>query len=310
MKIVFVHGRSQEKREQSALQSEWLEAMLAGSQEFGDVELIEKNIELPFYGDVLFDLANNASVQDFRDLVDRGASGAGPSPQEQKFFQEVFRDMLDAKGISREEVALEVGGDVVERDIQNWKAVLAALRLLNRVPGVAAASIERWTRDVWLYITNRGVREKVDEIVEKAIPTDERCVIVAHSLGSIVAYSILRKRKSCKNIDAFVTLGSPLGIKAIYDRLPPNGEKRIAPFGAGFWYNARDKEDVVALHEIKASVYTGAPIVENYSEVKNSSHNQHSIVEYLHDKAVAKVIYEAYRAGQSKEADQARLAEE
>lgn len=298
MKIVFVHGRAQEGRKQKELQSEWKSALLDGFRLAGAVEPHAVDVALPFYGDELFKLTNEASKKSFKDLVDRGAAASGPSPQEQKFFQDVVKEMLASKGISAARVAEEVDGGVKERDIQNWKAVLAALRLLERVPGVSEASIERWTRDVWLYLTDKGIRAKVDLIVEADIPKNDPCVVVAHSLGSIVAYSILMGRADRSNVVAFITLGSPLGVPAILDRLPPDGSKRVAPNGAGRWFNARDKDDVVALHEIPTAKYRGKPVVENFSGVNNSSHNQHGIVEYLEDKTVARAIYDAFRGVQ------------
>ncbi len=301
MKIVFVHGRSQQGRLQPELESVWTEALMSGFRQSGVSVPSQMQIVLPFYGDDLFDAAYLGISQTSKDLKDRGVADAVVSTAEGKFLRDVVREMIEANGISSEDVAKEVGEDVVDRDIQNWKSVLAALRLLERIPGVSEVSIRRTTRDVWLYLTDANVRRKVDKLVEPAIPTSEPCVVVAHSLGSIVAYSILRKRRSCSNIYAFVTLGAPLGIKAIYSRLPPNLETRISPPEAHRWYNARDKQDAVALHEIPVDMYQGDPVVENYSAVLNGASNHHGIEDYLKDKSVARVIYEAFRAGEAAE---------
>ena len=54
----------------------------------------------------------------------------------------------------------------------------------------------------------------------------------------------------------------------------------------------------MALHEIPASKDLGKPVVENFSVVNNSSHNQHGIVEYLQGKTVARAIHDAFRGVQ------------
>src|SRR5207249_9977507 len=130
----------------------------------------------------------------FKTLVDRGAEASAPSAEEQQFTQDLVLQMAQSKGISLEQIARESNQGVVERNVQNWKAVLAALRLLDRIKGVGQASIELFTRDVWYYLTKRGLRLQINELVGKAIPDDEPCVVVSHSLGAIVAYNVITDR--------------------------------------------------------------------------------------------------------------------
>ena len=298
MKIVFVHGRSQENKIQAALQDEWLQAAIRGVATAGLAslpELATASVSLPYYGDLLIDLTEKAGQEAFKTLMDRGAAAAAPPAAEQEFTQQIVLEMAKAKGISAEQISAESGGGVVERDIQNWPAVLAALRLLDRLPKVGQSSIELFTRDVWYYLTRKGLRLQIDAVVDAAIPKNEPCVVVAHSLGTIVAYNLLMNRNKRSNIKALITIGSPLGIEAIWSRLPSDSPPRKAPEGVGSWFNARDAQDTVALYELSADVYRGNPVVTNYSGVKNSSDNQHGIVQYLEDGSIAKAIHEAAR---------------
>ncbi len=299
MKIVFVHGRSQENKVQSELQDVWLKAAIRGIAAAGLPalpELSTTSVILPYYGNLLFKLTEEAGREAFKRLVDRGAEAAAPPAEEQEFTQNLVLEMAKAKGISLDQIAAESGGAVVERNIQNWPAVLAALRLLDRLPNVGQSSIELFTRDVWYYLTKRGLRLQIDAIVDAATPKDEPCVVVSHSLGTIVAYNLLMNRTKRDNIRALITIGSPLGIEAIWSRLPSETPPRKAPEGVGRWFNARDAQDTVALYELSTNVYRGNPAVTNYSGVENSSDNQHGIAQYLEDKVIAKAIYEAVKA--------------
>ena len=290
MKVIFVHGRAQQDKDVVALSRAWFEAANVGLSALSLSLLADADIAFPYYGDVLFKLTEDAGRKSFNDLIERGASASAPSAEEQAFFQSIVLDIARSKGISLEEVAAEAAEPVVDRGVQNWKVVLAALRLLDKIKGVGQTSIELFTRDVWYYLTMRGIRLQVDDLVSAAIPTHDQCIVVAHSLGTIVAYNVLMNRRSRENVKAFITIGSPLGIEAVYSRLPSDTKPRKAPEGVATWFNARDAQDVVALYEIDPTNYRGSPVVSNFSGVVNTSDNQHDIVEYLKDPTVSKAI--------------------
>jgi pimeloyl-ACP methyl ester carboxylesterase len=141
-------------------------------------------------------------------------------------------------------------------------------------------------RDVYLYTTQPGVRTEIDRIVSAALD-ETPCVVVGHSLGSVVAYNILRSDPRALKVRAYVTVGSPLAIRAIRDRLRPIAFP--APAVAS-WFNAYDPKDVVALYPLDAANFPVNPVVENYGRVFNATDNRHGIVGYLDDAEVAKHI--------------------
>ncbi|QTD31712.1 endopeptidase [Pseudomonas fluorescens] len=290
MKVIFVHGRSQQHKDPVALAKQWERALLEGFTRIGTPYAGKLDFTYPYYGDALFDAVDKASTENFQELVNKGASSAGPDAQEQEFLWQVIREMAAQNGITEDQIAREASGDVDIKGLQNWPAILAALRLLDKIKGTGASMIELITRDVWYYLTKKGIRLKVNQIVDLQLPKDDECIIVAHSLGTIVAYNLLMNRQPVNNVKAFITLGSPLGIKAIYDRLPSDVSPRKAPPNVGLWDNLRDKRDTVALYEIGKGVFGGAPIVLNNSNVINGSDNRHGIVEYLQDPIVAGLI--------------------
>ncbi|WP_327328017.1 hypothetical protein OG735_39895 [Streptomyces sp. NBC_01210] len=73
-------------------------------------------------------------------------------------------------------------------------------------------------------------------------------VLLAHSLGSVVAYETLSAHPDLE-VDLFVTMGSPLAMRTVvFERLSPVPQGRGAkPPGAAAWVNIADRGDPVAV---------------------------------------------------------------
>jgi alpha-beta hydrolase superfamily lysophospholipase len=167
--------------------------------------------------------------------------------------------------------------------------VQAILRALDNTP-LGEASIDRFTRDVYVYLTNKAVRKAIDSIVSEKIP-GEPSVVVGHSLGSLVTYNVLSARGEKAAVHRYITVGSPLGVKAIQRLLVPPA--LAMPSGVRQWFNAFDNRDVVALRALDASGFPIDPPITNKGDVNNHTENRHGIDGYLDDPDVARWIYEA-----------------
>jgi hypothetical protein len=293
MKIVYIHGRAQQGKAAN-LKSDWDTVLTLGFHAAGLSWPARVTSEAPFYGDILAKATDQADEGDVFGLV-----RLGPNPAQDRAKREFYRQFLleiaAANGISEEQIAAEET-EPVPLGFENWRLINGLLRKLNEIQAVADLSIERYTRDVFYYLEYQYIRQFVDKIIEDGIPAAEPCVVVSHSLGTIVAYNVLARRVSAQgggltNVRAWITLGSPLGVQAVYDRLPSGGGPRRAPFGIPEWYNARDPVDVVALHPIPDTLFAHPPAVENSSHVKNQTSNHHGIEGYLNDPKVARRIY-------------------
>jgi pimeloyl-ACP methyl ester carboxylesterase len=158
------------------------------------------------------------------------------------------------------------------------------VRLLDRnLSDISQTTIEVFLRDVYLYLKSPPVRESIDAIVSAMLKPDT-AVVVGHSLGSVVAYNILNA--ATIKVPLYVTVGSPLGIRAIRNTLSPITN----PSGAKGWYNALDTRDIVALYPLDKDNFDVAPAITNYTGVHNWTDNRHGIIGYLDDADVAKAI--------------------
>lgn len=288
--LIFVHGRAQERKEPAALKAEWIAALKEGLDKAGlSLDLPDHTVRFPYYGDTLEHLSEAWAGKSPEVIVMGVAEGA--SEQERVFIEEMVRDLAESEGITQAQIDAEEQTLVVEAGIQNWKAVLAALRILQRVKPLGTAALFLATRDVYHYLGNPGIQTRIETGVTAALEGHGECVVVAHSLGSVVAYNVIARAGASRSwsVPAYITVGSPLAVDPVKERLRP----LVRPAEMTTWFNAYDPDDVVALHPLDATHFPVDPAVENFGGVHNETSNQHGISGYLSDPTVARRIYEA-----------------
>ena len=282
-KLLLVHGRGQEGQDPALLKSEWIDALNRGA---GKLDLaLPGGIEVafPYYGDTLDNFARQLDIPLTSDIQARGGLG----DDEFLAFQAKFADAVrQSAGITDAQVDADYGPNPKPRGPLNWEWVQAILSAIDKHGGgMGQKTLEIFTRDVFLYTTRAGVRDEIDRIVASKM-TEEPTVVVGHSLGTVVSYSILSSDRRRLRVPLYVTVGSPLGVRSVRDQFRPLRFPR--PVEA--WYNAFDDRDVVALYPLDAANFPVQPNIENHGAVKNHTANRHGIVGYLDDPAVAKRI--------------------
>ncbi|WP_418275273.1 hypothetical protein ACNHYB_10410 [Isoptericola jiangsuensis] len=139
-------------------------------------------------------------------------------------------------------------------------ALARALAALDRyVPGLSGAVVLLALRDVYTYLHDDEARAAVDAGVLAALATDEPAVVVAHSLGSVIAYQVLRSQEAGGlDVPLLVTLGSPLAIRAVREAVTA-----IAPPGwpapVDRWVAVRDPRDLLSLHDLTPRTFPLEP---------------------------------------------------
>jgi hypothetical protein len=299
--LVLVHGRAQEHKDSIALKREWLDALREGLRKNGlQLPIPEERIRFPFYGDTLYGLVSNLPDDQVAEVIVRGSR---EDPQLRAFLADVLEEVATRKGITDEQIermgqaAIQArgGAEVLERGVLNWGWVQGILSALDtHVPGASGASIALATTDVYRYLTNPAIRDKLEAGVRQAMTPNVESVVVSHSLGTVVAYNLLRRDGEQRGwrVPLFVTLGSPLAVKKIRTTLAPNKH----PACVRRWFNAMDPDDVVSLYPLDRGHFPLDPEIENKTDVDNDTQNQHGISGYLADRAVARRIHDALTA--------------
>jgi hypothetical protein len=289
--LVLVHGRGQENKDGAALKQDWLRSLRKGLEAQGlDADLPDSSVRFPYYGQTLFDLVSGAAEP--ADVVVRGEPD---DAAEREFVSAFLGEVFDKAGITERHLEEAGGRDALERGPMNWAWVRAGLIALDRhVPGASAASVALVTRDVYRYLRSQGVRDQIEGGIRAALTPGEETVVVSHSLGTVVAYNLLRREGAAQGwkVPLLVTLGSPLAVSVIKQSLRPLSHPPVV----GKWFNAYDDDDVVSLYGLDAKHFPVDPPVENYSKVENRTPNQHGISGYLEDPTVARRIHEALTA--------------
>lgn len=129
-------------------------------------------------------------------------------------------------------------------------------------------------------------------------------MLIAHSMGTIIAYDVLNNNPDLE-VDTFITLGSPLGLPYVLDRIVKDQgaecKKDMRPEAPealrGAWHNFSDIDDTVAIiyrlaNNFRANSQGIVPVdiqVNNDYSWENKA-NPHKIYGYLQTPEVATVI--------------------
>jgi pimeloyl-ACP methyl ester carboxylesterase len=111
-------------------------------------------------------------------------------------------------------------------------------------------------------------------------------VVVSHSMGTVIAYDCLKRVPEAPAVDALLTIGSPLGLDEIQDKLAPEWTRDDGfPWEkvGGAWVNVFDRLDPVAGFDPDlANDYRrrGNNVVEDVNE-QNHGTWRHDISKYF-----------------------------
>ena len=156
---------------------------------------------------------------------------------------------------------------------------------------------------------NRKARDLIDAQLAELLYKNRRnkILLIAHSMGSIIAYHVLTEVVPSIPVDTFVTIGSPLGLpviksKIVLERRAKNQENfhlKTPENIISNWYNLADLRDKIAIDYNLSDDY-GAnsrkvrvidKVVHNNYE-HNKIKNHHKSFGYLRTKEMAEIIYE------------------
>lgn len=283
-RLVLVHGRDLDGLDPEELEAQWLGALGAGLAAAGSsFRPADADASFVYYGDTLERLVGGGAPPP----VTVHALGVDPAglpalpDRELRFLLDVAREVLGGAGGPdvAPPPAVETEGVVVDALVE---ALVAALAAVDRhVPGVSAAVLLTLTRDVYAYLHDDAVARVVDAGLVDALAGDEPAVVVAHSLGGVVAYSVLAGRTGGPDVPLLLTPGSPLGIRAIREALRARTPHAF-PARVGRWVSARDPRDLLALHDLTPDVFplSSGPGIEALS-VTNRAPGHHAAAHVL-----------------------------
>lgn len=331
--LLLIHGRGQHTPRDfppdrvpafaADIRARWLQALDTGLARAGlDPVPADTRVLFPYYGNA------------FRDAVD-AREGHGPGPDLALWstgqpMPDDLREVCEVKAHLIDDVVAHLsvrppsaGREPTPPDLEPtargvpagvgrpwWKLdellripwLRDALQYLARQAGVSASVIESHFTDVAYYLGCADVRDTVLGIVEGAlaeVDPGESLVVLAHSLGSVVAYDLLTRMEPGRPVSLLVTTGSPLGLPAVQKHLLGHQGASPAPVPAavparpGSWRNGYDVRDVVAILN-PLGPYLAQAVEGQIRDLRvDAGEEPHAVVGYLENAEVARAVGES-----------------
>ncbi len=125
----------------------------------------------------------------------------------------------------------------------------------------SATDVVRYLFDPRLQTSIRG---RLAEVLEQAARNYTEIVLVSHSLGTVVAFDVLRDLAPRYPLQRFVTMGAPLRKLALIG-CQPMDLGAITPETVPFWRNLYDTTDLIA--DAIGPAFPGYPIEDVFIQV-------------------------------------------
>lgn len=294
--VTFIHGIAN-KPEEDALRRIWLQAL---EDAVDPLSLTNEGVttSMVYWADLMYPnpIADTSSFESADANADASSDGDGgaEAPVSRNPDESAFLDKLRASmpGLADDDTAGEVAG----------AANIAAAATLERIPlpwFVKKPIMNALLRDVHHYLfdvrfsPSGGAAVPIQQTIRKRF-VDKLCnvnadgahVVVSHSMGTVIAYDCLKRVPECAKVDGLITIGSPLGLDEIQDKLQP-GWTRDGGYPsdrvAKRWVNLYDRLDpVCGLDPELANDYRfdGGPRIEDI-RIENEGVWRHSATKYL-----------------------------
>jgi hypothetical protein len=305
MTFVFLHGIEQQNKTADELRTLCIESIRVGIDRAGLNNPLpsETQFIVPYYGDLLAKLAPVVNNETKGPSSDRGAIRFGQANE--IFHQRAFNTTLEQLLNEIRHAKIGSGEHVLDNSPNRTRGFKSnALGALSKIMPVSIQNmaVNQILRQVAGYLDNAPLKINILNVVslalsegaKKAQAEGELLIVVAHSLGTVIALEALADFSE-RSIDLLITIGSPLSTETVASRMIQ--KSRSWPQVVRKWVNVSDPDDIVALHHsidrrnfLKNCSDRDKATIWNIIDVKNHTSNHHGIVGYLDDPVVAQLL--------------------
>jgi len=275
--IIFIHGLSN-KPPKGDLRRIWLEALAKDSNGNKGFDLASEGVSDSFvyWADLFNDSPMSASDYESRnDELEQETAEVDLNINEwvskmQIYYPDVEEDYDEPKFDDLS----------VDNEESHYEAIPIPWFLKKRIMRQLVKEAHDYLFNV-NDVRNVILSRVIDEI--NKLPVETECVLVGHSLGSVITYDILTSKVECKSIKGMMTIGSPLGLDEIQYKLEWTRDNGFPKKLKGDWFNVYDSFDVVSRPDPKLSndfKKNGAEVVIDINE-QNSGYWRHSATKYF-----------------------------
>jgi PGAP1-like protein len=215
------------------------------------------------------------------------AQGSGPLPRFDQDDASKFRDSVN-----------KAGGWLADKE----KDLFGLGTHVEKLIGISFEDLDEYYQK---QETREAIRDRLSVMLRKY--SGKNIILIAHSMGSIVAYDVLRMEEDSQNIrvQTFLTIGSPLGLPIVGEKIIDEFHDRRTPKNVERWVNLADPGDKVALdihladeyQPNDAGVQVKDVLVHNgYRSPKGEKNeNKHKSYGYLRAPEVSDILVDALK---------------
>lgn len=297
MKVIFIHGMNQQHHSAASIRQRWLHILQKGMrkhQQDARFSYLKRHIRIPFYGDLL-------SRYNVRNILEAGTlmPQEWPSFPFRKPAQPQLPAPVPRPGWRRPTItdfAQPSSSDTMDfRQKFNYFTAFGrnvALRdfalLLNYFPTLHRTLLQRFLIETYLYLDNPDFMREVHERIARQLSRRKPCIVIAHSLGCVIAYNHLIQHPEL-NVQRFITLGSPLAFQVIQSSL---AQPVVRPAAIkGDWINFYSTDDYLTAIPLTQPPFKFEPEIINHG-IRTHIHRPHDITGYLLHPQVVEAILE------------------
>jgi len=228
--VIGIHGLSK-KPQADTLSQWWLAAMQEGLEVNTGRRLEALAFESVYWADVMYPEPDN-----------NPDAYKAAQPGTIKSYKEGWLEKL------KDSITQEVG-----KAVDVFKQTFGIEKIAEKV-------LDKKLSDLYRYYEEPAIRNELRSRLKETIKRNrnKRIMIVAHSMGTIIAYDTLRimgAEDASLKIDHFVTIGSPLGLPHVKLRIAEENSAIRTPSCVQKWTNFSDRLDPVALDPRLADDY-------------------------------------------------------
>jgi pimeloyl-ACP methyl ester carboxylesterase len=229
--VLLVHGRGMLDRDTAATRKMWLDAMSSGASTINGQRLYaDRDVRVVWYADVL-DPRSTAGC----DYVagDARARRAASDPE--------LREVVSTAG-----------------------SILSAITAIVDDSG-AAGQLRALSADAAFLTDSRkrcAAEQRLGDALDRAHREGRPVILVAHSLGAVVAYDYLSSRADTGLVERLITIGSLVGAPDLRRLLigGDTADSLTRPSSVKSWINIRNENDLFAAPiSVGKDVLTSAP---------------------------------------------------
>src|ERR1044071_5283390 len=305
--VTFIHGISNQPAANDLLKV-WCRS-LADAAEPLSLQDAGITSSMVYWADLMYaePVASTAAIEGVAETSAAAIDGAGDAelPTPANAIEEQFLKAL------RTQLTTLSDADIQQADLAT--SIDGAQGALERVPlpwFIKRPMMQAFLRDVHHYLFDveyapggrapvpiqRTIRRRFAEALSAQAVSSPH-VVVAHSMGTVIAYDCLKRVAECGRVDGLITIGSPLGLDEIQDQLQPGWSREDGFPGVkvtGKWFNLFDRLDPVCGFDAQlANDYRrgGREQIEDIV-VQNGGAWRHSATKYLRQPQFAAALRE------------------